>query len=93
MEDGLPLRTWIGVDTNNLGVALVLPLVLTCCLFLGPLVTMAWLTHKLTVSEVCIRVLNYLPMWHLPLICMAGVDAIIFKAHTLSLPGTRYYKT
>ncbi|CAM9684495.1 unnamed protein product [Laminaria digitata] len=52
VEDGLPLRTWIGVDTHNLGVALVLPLLLTCCIFLGPLVTMAWMTHKLTLSEI-----------------------------------------
>lgn len=64
MEDGLPLRTWIGVDTNNLGVALVLPLALTCCLFLGPLVTMAWMTHKFTLYEVCIRVRDKVPMWH-----------------------------
>lgn len=63
MEHGLPLRTWIGVDTNNLGVALVLPLVLTCSLFLGPLVTMAWMTYKLTLSEVCIRVRYNVPMW------------------------------
>ncbi|CAM9259522.1 unnamed protein product [Pylaiella littoralis] len=68
VEDGLPLRRWIGVGTNRLGPALVLPVLLTCCLFLGPLVTMVCLSHKLAQNEVTQyglfrRRVNPLP-WH-----------------------------
>ncbi|CAM9122700.1 unnamed protein product, partial [Ectocarpus fasciculatus] len=51
-ENGLPVRRWIGLGTNHLGVALVLPVLLTSCLFLGPLVTMAWMSHRLARNEV-----------------------------------------
>lgn len=48
----MPFRKWIGIDSNQLHVALVLPALLTCCFFLGPLVTMAWMSYKLTLYEV-----------------------------------------
>ncbi|CAN0291642.1 unnamed protein product [Ectocarpus sp. 6 AP-2014] len=51
-ENGLPVRRWIGLGTNHLGVALVLPVLLTCCLFLGPLVTLVWVSHRLARNEV-----------------------------------------
>ncbi|CAM9153002.1 unnamed protein product [Ascophyllum nodosum] len=55
VEDGVPFRKWIGIGVHHLGPALVLPLLLTCCLFLGPLVTMAWMVYTTTLNEVSHR--------------------------------------
>lgn len=42
----------MGLGTDGLGAALLLPPLLACCLFLGPLVTMAWMSHKVARNEV-----------------------------------------
>ncbi len=46
------MRRWMGLGMDGLGAALLLPPLLACCLFLGPLVTMAWMSHKVARNEV-----------------------------------------
>lgn len=59
VDEGLPLGVWIGVHTKRLGAALVLPLILTSCLFLGPLATMASMAFERTRNEVRVHRLSW----------------------------------
>lgn len=49
---GPSLRKWIGVHTTRFGTALILPTMLTSCLFLGPLATMVWMARETAKHEV-----------------------------------------
>lgn len=52
VEEGEPFRKWLGVGSQRLALASVLPFLLTCSLFLGPLVTIVMMVYVRMSNEV-----------------------------------------